>query len=85
MNLTQCEAGKRGPALMKRLVGDGSMHKELLDRKPLTAEDGVKCYMDTFVGAICVSTSQPIIMGSGKECGVDREPNGGCEWLGAGS
>ena len=29
---------------------------------------------DTHVAALCVSTSQPIIMGSGKECGVEREP-----------
>ena len=49
MNLTQCEAGKRGPALMKRLAGDASMHKELLDRK-----DGVKCYRDTLL-PLCVS------------------------------
>ena len=42
MHLTQLEAGKRGPAMMNRLVGDASMHKELLNRKPLTSEDGVK-------------------------------------------
>ena len=29
---------------------------------------------DTFVAALCVSTFQPIIMGSGKACGVGREP-----------
>ena len=47
MTLTQIEAGKRGPALMNRLVGDASIYKKLLDRKPLTSEDGVKYFMET--------------------------------------
>ena len=29
---------------------------------------------DTIVAALCVSTSQLIIMGSGKECGVEKNP-----------
>ena len=47
MNLTQLEAGKRGPALLNRLVGDASIYKKLLDRKPLTSVDGVKYFMET--------------------------------------
>ena len=47
MNLTQLEAGKRGPALLNRLVGDASIYKKLLDRKPLPSEDGVKYFMET--------------------------------------
>ena len=47
MNLTQLEAGTRGPELMNGLVGDASMYKKLLDRKPITSEDGVKYFMDT--------------------------------------
>ena len=31
INLTQKEAGKRGPALMNRLVGDASIYKKLLE------------------------------------------------------
>ena len=47
LDLTQLEAGKRGPALMNRLFGDASIYKKLLDRKPLASEDGVKYFMDT--------------------------------------
>ena len=47
MNLTQIEAGNRGPPLMNRLVGDASIYKKLLDQKPLTSEDGVKYFMKT--------------------------------------
>ena len=47
LDLTQLEAGKRGPALMIRLFGDASIYKKLLDRKPLTSEDGVKYFVVT--------------------------------------
>ena len=41
------EAGKRGPALKNRVVGDAEMHKGLLNREPLRAEDVVKYFRDT--------------------------------------
>ena len=44
---TVLEAGKRRPALKNRLVGDLAMHKELLSRESLRAEDGVKYFKDT--------------------------------------
>ena len=40
------EAGKRGPALKNRLVGDAETHKGLLNRESLRAEDGVKYFKD---------------------------------------
>ena len=39
LDLTVLEARKRGQALKNRLVGDADMHKGLLDRESLTAED----------------------------------------------
>ena len=47
LDLTVLEAGKRGPALKNRLVGDAAMHKGLLDRESLIAEDGAKYVKDT--------------------------------------
>ena len=47
LDLTQLEAGKRGPALKNRLVGDASMYKGLLDREYLRAEDRVKYFKGT--------------------------------------
>ena len=47
LDLTVLEAGKRGPALNNRLVGDAEMYTGLLDREPLRAEDGVKYFKDT--------------------------------------
>ena len=47
LNLTVLEAGKRRPALKNRLVGDAEMHKELLNRESLKAEDGVKYFSVT--------------------------------------
>ena len=44
---TVLEAGKRGPALKNRFVGDAAMHKGHLDRESLTSEDGVKYFKDT--------------------------------------
>ena len=41
------EAVQRGPALKNRLVGDAAMHKGLLNRDSLRAEDGVKYFTDT--------------------------------------
>ena len=41
------ETGKRGPALKNRLVGDAAMHKGLLNRESLRAENGVKYFRDT--------------------------------------
>ena len=41
------EAGKRGPALKNRLVGDAAMSEGLLDRETLRSEDGVKYFKDT--------------------------------------
>ena len=38
------EAGKRGPALKNRLVGDAAMYKGLLDREALRSENGVKYF-----------------------------------------
>ena len=38
---------KQEAALKNRLVGDAEMHKELLNRESLRAEDGVKCFKDT--------------------------------------
>ena len=37
LDLTQLEAGKRGPALKNRLAGDAEMYKGLLDRESLRA------------------------------------------------
>ena len=46
--ILQClKAGKRGPALKNRLVGDAEMHKGLLNRESLRAENGVKYFKDT--------------------------------------
>ena len=36
------EAGKRGPALKNRHVGDAEMHKGLLNRESLGAEEGIR-------------------------------------------
>ena len=47
LDLTVLAAGKRGPALKNRLVGDAEMHKGLLDRESLRAADGVKYFKDT--------------------------------------
>ena len=47
LDLTVLEAGKRGPALKNRLVGDAEMHKGPLDRESLRAEDGLKYFKDT--------------------------------------
>ena len=47
LDLTVVEAGKRGPALKNRLVGDAEMHKGLRNRESLRAEDGVKYFRDT--------------------------------------
>ena len=41
------EAGKRGPELKNRLVGDAEMPERLLNRESLRAEDGVKYFRDT--------------------------------------
>ena len=43
-DLTVLEAGKRGPALKKRLVGDAAMHEGLLSPESLRAGDGVKYF-----------------------------------------
>ena len=48
LDLTVLQARKRGPALKNRHVGDAEMHKGLLDREPLRAADGVKCFRDTW-------------------------------------
>ena len=47
LDLTVLEAGKRGPALKNRLVGDTVMYKGLLNRESLRAEDGVKYFKGT--------------------------------------
>ena len=47
LDLTVLEESKRGPALKNRLVGDTEMHKGLLNRKSLRADDGVKYFRDT--------------------------------------
>ena len=47
LDFTVLEAGKRGPAPKNRLVGDADMHKGLLNRESLRAEDGVKYFKDT--------------------------------------
>ena len=47
LDLTVLETGKRGPALKNRLVGDAEMHKGLLNRESLRAENGVKYFRDT--------------------------------------
>ena len=47
LDLTVLEAGKRGPALKNTLVGDAEMHKGLLNRESLRAQDGVKYFRDT--------------------------------------
>ena len=41
LDLTVLEAGKRGPALKNRLVGDREIHEGLLNRETLRADDGV--------------------------------------------
>ena len=60
MDLTQLEAGKHGPALKNRLVGNVIMYKGLLDRESLSSEHGVKHFKNTlslhFIkGALSVS------------------------------
>ena len=46
--ILQCvKQEKRGPTLKNRLVGDAEMHKGLLNRESLRAEDGVKYFRDT--------------------------------------
>ena len=47
LDLTVLEAEKRGRALKNRLVRDAEMHKELLNRESLRAENGVKYFKDT--------------------------------------
>ena len=47
LDLTVLEAGKRGPALKNRLVGDAEMYNGLLDGESLRAADGVKYFRDT--------------------------------------
>ena len=47
LDLTQLAAGKRGPALKNRLVGDAAMYEGLPDRESLRADDGVKYFKDT--------------------------------------
>ena len=55
---TQVQAGKRGPALKNRLVGDASVNEGLLDRETLRSEDGVRYFKNTsrlhFKGALSV-------------------------------
>ena len=46
-DITQLEAGRRGPALMTRLFGRASLYKGLLDRESLRVVDGVKFFTDT--------------------------------------
>ena len=46
--ILQClKQEKPGPTLKNRLVGDAEMHKGLLNRESLRAEDGVKYFRDT--------------------------------------
>ena len=47
LDLTVLEAGKRGPALKNRLVGDAELYRGLLNREPLRAADGVKYFRNT--------------------------------------
>ena len=47
LDLTVIEAGRRGPALKNRFVGDAAMHKGLLDRESLRSEDGIQYLKDT--------------------------------------
>ena len=47
LDLTQLEAGKRGPTLKNRLIGDAALYNGLLARESLTAEDGVKYFRNT--------------------------------------
>ena len=47
LDLTVLEAGKRGPGVKNRHVGAADMHKGLLNRESLRAEDGVKYFRDT--------------------------------------
>ena len=47
LDLTPLEAGIRGAALKNSLVGDAEMHRGLLNRESLRAEDGVTYCKDT--------------------------------------
>ena len=47
LDLTVLEAETRGPALKNRLVGNANMHKGLLNRESLRAEDGAMYFRDT--------------------------------------
>ena len=47
LDLTVLQAREQRPALKNRLVGDAEMHKGLLNREFLRAEDGVKYFRDT--------------------------------------
>ena len=47
LDLTVLEERKRGQSLKNGLVGDAQMHKGLLNRESLRAEDGVKYFRDS--------------------------------------
>ena len=57
LDLTVREAGKQGPALKDRLVGDALKFQGLLNREALRADGGVKHFKDTlrhhFVKGAC--------------------------------
>ena len=81
--LTVLEAGKRGPALKDRLVGDAEMYKGLLDHEHLKTADGVKYFRGTlrthFIkgSSGCVPleilSSHSSEKGTRRDCQVDRK------------
>ena len=60
LDLAVLAAEKRGPALKIRLVGDAKIHKGLLNREVLRAEDGVKYFKDTLRPHFAIVGSAPL-------------------------
>ena len=82
LDLTQLEAGKRGPALNNRHVGDASMYKGLPDREPLRSEDGVKYFKKLWD---TTSSKELWVFSSGdffKKLCVQGENMGMVKWIG---
>ena len=82
LDLTVLEAGKRGPALKNRLLGDAEMHKGLLNRESLRAADGVKYFKDT-LRPHCIKGAQSVFLWRFHQ--INRSRRGSVEmvkWIG---
>ena len=83
-DITQLEAGRRGPAaLMNRLfVGEASLHKGLLDRESPRAEDGVKYFKDTLRPLLIKGAQSVFLWRSFQFNRARRENNEMVKWIG---